>query len=207
MIKAVLFDLDGVLVDAREWHYIALNRALNLFGMEISRNDHLITFEGLPTLRKLELLSRDRGLPESLHAFINQLKQKYTIEEIYRQCQPSFPIEYAVSRLQAENYKLAVCSNSVRKSVEVMLERSMIIDFFDLLLSNEDVENPKPAPDMYIQCMKQLAISPEETLIIEDSAVGIEAAQQSGAHVLTVNDVSEVNYATIQKKIARLSGC
>ena len=137
----------------------------------------------------------------------NKLKQKYTIEEIYRQCQPSFPIEYAVSRLQAENYKLAVCSNSVRKSVEVMLERSMIIDFFDLLLSNEDVENPKPAPDMYIQCMKQLAISPEETLIIEDSAVGIEAAQQSGAHVLTVNDVSEVNYATIQKKIARLSGC
>ena len=69
MIKAVIFDMDGVLIDAREWHYEALNRALRLFGMEISRTDHLTTFDGLPTRRKLEMLSSTNGLPVELHGF------------------------------------------------------------------------------------------------------------------------------------------
>ncbi len=71
LIKAVLFDMDGVLIDAREWHYLALNRALQLFGKEISREDHLANFDGLPTRKKLERLSVDRGLPTELHEFIN----------------------------------------------------------------------------------------------------------------------------------------
>src|SRR2546422_8444783 len=55
MIKAVLFDMDGVLIDAKEWHYESLNRALDLFGMAIDRDAHLATFDGLPTRRKLEI--------------------------------------------------------------------------------------------------------------------------------------------------------
>ena len=53
-IKAVLFDMDGVLIDARDWHYEALNKALAIFGMEINRYDHLVTYDGLPTKKKLE---------------------------------------------------------------------------------------------------------------------------------------------------------
>lgn len=207
MIKAVIFDLDGVLVDAKDWHYEALNRALELFGMEISRSDHLMTFDGLPTRKKLEMLSRDRGLPTALHEFINQLKQQYTIEEIYKQCRPVFSIEYAVSHLQADGMKLAVCSNSIRKSVEVMLERSMILDFFDLLLSNEDVTNPKPSPEMYNLCVERLCIDPLEALIVEDNPVGIEAATRSGAHVFAVEEVSDVTYQAIKNKIRRIDGC
>ena len=59
-IKAVIFDMDGVLIDAKEWHYEALNKALDLFGMEISRYDHLVTYDGLPTLMKLQMLSLER---------------------------------------------------------------------------------------------------------------------------------------------------
>ena len=73
MIKAVVFDMDGVLIDAREWHYVALNRALALFGMEISRADHLTTFDGLPTRRKLEILSTTENLPRELHGFHDAL--------------------------------------------------------------------------------------------------------------------------------------
>ena len=61
-IKAVLFDMDGVLIDAKEWHYEALNRALALFGMPISRFEHLTTFDGLPTRKKLEMLSLELSL-------------------------------------------------------------------------------------------------------------------------------------------------
>ena len=55
-IKAIIFDMDGVLIEAKDWHYEALNRALSLFGMEISRYDHLVTYDGLPTTKKLEML-------------------------------------------------------------------------------------------------------------------------------------------------------
>ena len=74
-VEAVVFDVDGVLVDAREWHYEALNRALALLGFPISRFDHLSTYDGLSTRQKLELLSTERGLPRPLHPFVNELKQ------------------------------------------------------------------------------------------------------------------------------------
>ena len=73
MIKAIIFDMDGVLIDAKEWHYEALNRALSLFGLSISRYDHLTTYDGLPTKKKLEMLSLERDLPRELHSFINEM--------------------------------------------------------------------------------------------------------------------------------------
>jgi beta-phosphoglucomutase-like phosphatase (HAD superfamily) len=78
-VEAIVFDMDGVLIDAREWHYEALNRALGLFGFAISRSDHLSVYDGLPTKRKLQMLSIERGLPSALHEFLNDLKQQYTI--------------------------------------------------------------------------------------------------------------------------------
>src|SRR5471032_1181815 len=113
-IKAVVFDMDGVLIDAREWHYEALNRALNHFGFTISRYDHVVTFDGLPTRMKLEMLSREQTLPRSLHGFLNELKQLYTTEIVHARCKPVFQHEYALSHLKAAGYKLAVASNSVR---------------------------------------------------------------------------------------------
>jgi len=111
MIKAVLFDLDGVLVDAREWHYESLNRALKLFGFEITRYEHLTSLDGLPTRKKLEQLHVTKGLPIGLHELINQMKQKYTKEMIAGHCSPSFHIEYLLENLHREGFKLAVCTN------------------------------------------------------------------------------------------------
>ena len=70
--------MDGVLIDAKEWHYEALNKALALFGYQISRYEHLVTYDGLPTRKKLEMLSMEQGLPVQLHSFINEMKQLYT---------------------------------------------------------------------------------------------------------------------------------
>ncbi|WDT80250.1 MAG: HAD hydrolase-like protein [Candidatus Manganitrophus sp.] len=116
-IKAVIFDMDGVLIDARDWHYEALNKALNLFGMEISRYDHLVTYDGLPTKKKLEMLTIERGLPRRLHSFINDMKQQYTMELVHTRCKPTFNHQFALSRLRADGYRMAVCSNAIRKSI------------------------------------------------------------------------------------------
>ena len=96
-IKAVIFDMDGVLIDARDWHYEALNRALGLFGYQISRFEHLVTYDGLPTRTKLRMLSLERGLPEGLHSFIDEMKQSYTIETTFARCKPRFDHQYALS--------------------------------------------------------------------------------------------------------------
>lgn len=205
LIKAVLFDMDGVLIDAKEWHYEALNKALSLFGMEISRYDHLVTYDGLPTRKKLEMLTLERGLPVELHEFINQIKQQYTMDEVHQKCRPVFAHEYALSQLKRQGYRLAVCSNSIRKTVEVMLEKSMILEYFDTYLSNQDVSHSKPHPEIYLTCMQRLGVKPEETLILEDNEHGVKAALASGAHLLQVQTVHDVTYARITEQIALIN--
>lgn len=197
-IKAILFDMDGVLIEAKEWHYEALNRALKLFGMPISRFDHLTSFDGLPTLKKLELLSLERGLPKELHEFINEIKQKFTMEIVHSRCKPTFVHEYALSNLKSMGYKLAVCSNSVRNTVETMMQRSALADYLDFMVSNEDVSIGKPDPEMYVRAMAHFSLNPSECLIIEDNENGIKAARASGGHLLIVKEVVEVNLSNVQ---------
>lgn len=204
-IKAVLFDMDGVLIEAKEWHYEALNMALDLFGMPISRHDHLTTFDGLPTRKKLEMLSLDRGLPVQLHEFINEMKQQYTIEMIHTRCKPRFAQERALSALKAEGYKLAVCSNSVRNTVNLMMDRAGLASYLDIQISNEDVSKGKPDPEMYLKAMKHFGLSPDECLILEDNENGIKAARASGAHLLIVKEVSDTNLDAIRSRIEEIN--
>lgn len=203
-IEAVVFDMDGVLIDAKDWHYHALNRALEHFGYTISRADHLSTFDGLPTRTKLEMLSQERGLPRGLHDFINDLKQRYTIDQVYTDCHPIFVHEYALSNLKARGYKLGLASNSVRHSVELMMERSALASYLDVVLSNEDVEKPKPDPDMYLTATRMLGVDPKATLVVEDNPNGIKAAECAGCHVLVVQNVHDVQLDRILNAIDRI---
>lgn len=203
-IKAVLFDMDGVLIDAKDWHYEALNKALGLFGLEISRYDHLVTFDGLPTRDKLNMISSESNFPKGLHQFVNEIKQQYTMEVIYTACKPKFYHRYALSMLKSEGYELAVCSNSVRKSIEVMMEKAALKEYLSFFISNEDVTNGKPNPEMYTKAINTLGLSPSECLIIEDNENGLKAAYASGAYVLKVDKIEDVNYFNIKNKIAAI---
>ena len=205
MIKAVLFDMDGVLIEAKDWHYESLNRALAHFGMEISRHEHEMTFDGLPTKKKLEMLSLEKGLPRSLHEFINNLKQKYTMEIVHTLCRPRFLQEQALSELRRNGFKLAVCSNSIRATVELMMEKAALAPYLDLMLSNQDVPKAKPAPDIYFKAMERFGLPPEECLVVEDNENGIKAATASGAHVLVVEDVADTNISNIMARINEIN--
>ena len=202
-IKAVLFDMDGVLIEAKDWHYEALNKALGLFGMEISRYDHLVTYDGLPTKRKLDMLTMERGLAKELHPFVYEMKQLYTMEIVYTQCKPRFYHEYALSKLKSQNYKIAVCSNAIRNSVEVMMKKAALYDYLDFFISNQDVKKGKPDPEMYNTAIKRLDLQPEECMIIEDNEKGIQAARASKAFVMEVDTVDDANYQNIMDHIRR----
>ncbi|MEN9335778.1 MAG: hypothetical protein RLZZ500_765 [Bacteroidota bacterium] len=203
-IKAVLFDMDGVLIDAKDWHYEALNKALRLFGTEISRYDHLVTFDGLPTKKKLEMLSLEGGFPRKLHGFINDLKQVYTMEMVYAKCKPSFNHQYTLSKLKEEGYHIAVCSNSVRNTIEIMMQKANLTQYLDFFISNQDVTHGKPDPEIYQKAIQRLGLQPEECLIVEDNENGIKAAIASGAHLFKVETVDDVQFTAIMNRIKEI---
>lgn len=204
MIKAIIFDMDGVLIDAKDWHYDALNKALSLFGYNISRYDHLTKFDGLPTKDKLNMLSAEYSLPRELHSFINEMKQNYTMDIVHTLCKPTFGHQFALSRLKQDGYRLAVASNSIRNSVVNMMEKSCLARYLEFMLSNEDVINGKPDPEIYSAAIGRLGLTPADCVVVEDNENGVRAARSAGAHVLVVDNVNDVNYKNIKAFIHNL---
>ena len=196
--------MDGVLIDAKDWHYESLNKALGIFGQEISRYDHLITFDGLPTKKKLEMLSIEGGFPKGLHSFVNDLKQQYTMDIVFSKCKPVFQHQYALSKLKNAGYSLAVCSNSIRNTIEIMMDKSGLAPYLDFIISNQDVKQGKPDPEMYNNAIAKLGLDPRECLIVEDNENGIKAALASGANLLKVENPDDVHYYNIINRIKEL---
>ena len=206
-IKAILFDMDGVLVDAKEWHYHALNEALTAKGYEpISRQDHLTIFDGLPTAVKLSRHKSTAKLSKEEQAEINNLKQQLVIQLAEQFCTENPAHTQALRLLKEEGYKLAVCSNSIRDFVGKMMDKTRLNAYLSFFLSNQDVAAPKPSPEIYQTAINRLGLSPGECIICEDNQHGIAAARASGAHVFEVKSISDVCYQNLKKFIEYIDG-
>ncbi len=194
MIKLVIFDLDGVLVDACEWHRIALNKALQeVCNYEISLEQHYKEYNGIPTKIKLIKLNEKGLVHKQDFQLIEDLKQKYTIDLINNTAFIRQEKIDVLNLLNKKQIKTACYTNSIRQTAELMLYKTGILNLFDLILTNQDVNMPKPHPEGYIKIINQFKCLPNETLIIEDSPKGFEAAYLSGAKVFKVNNQEQVN--------------
>lgn len=204
MIKAIIFDLDGVLVDADKWHYNALNVALQHSEVEpISWQEHLTIYKGIPTRNKLEILTQRKGLPVELWPKVNESKQEITVDIVSKFC--SYDAEKVeMMKLLKRKYKVIVCSNAIKNTVQLMLEKSGVLPFVDFYLSNQDVAHPKPNPEIYFKAFEMARLSPEECVIVEDSDVGKKAATDSGGVLCSVNNPYEVNYYRILRTIMKV---
>jgi len=200
-IKLIIFDLDGVLVDAKNIHFDALNEALGSYA--ISWDEHLSTYDGLKTVQKLKMLSEQKGLPEDLHSNVWNEKQKLTVQKL-KELQPCEKLQDIMLKL-SQKYKIAVCSNSIRKTCLTVLSKLGIMEYMDLVISNEDVKNGKPHPEMYWKAISKMSYLPEETLIIEDSPYGLLAASRSKSHILRVKNTHDVTYENILKKLNEIN--
>jgi HAD superfamily hydrolase (TIGR01509 family) len=202
MTKLIIFDLDGVLVEAKEIHYKTLNKALAEVDKKymITEKEHLSTYDGLKTNQKLEMLTKNKGLDPIYYEQIWNRKQDLTIDAI-SELKPNAHLIVVFKRLRDMGYKLACCSNSIRRSVLVMLSKIGLIEYMDLIISNEDVKNSKPHPEMYWKAMSMMSVLPEECLIVEDSPHGLLAASRSRANVLRVDNPSDLTFEKIQNKL------
>tara|TARA_Y100000310_G_scaffold211584_1_gene212329 strand:- start:1381 stop:2739 length:1359 start_codon:yes stop_codon:yes gene_type:complete len=196
-IKLIIFDLDGVLVDAREIHYSSLNTALEEAGYPIiTREEHLSTFDGLGTHRKLELLE----MPERKRQYIWELKQQKTLE-IINDFEIDERLKEVLKKLSDEGYIIACATNSIRETAKLQLIRKGFLEHIDYLYTQTDVIHPKPHSEMYMRCMLRAEVDPVETLIIEDSHIGRKGALNSGGYLCGVKDSEDVTYEKIKDYI------
>lgn len=195
VIKAIAFDMDGVLIDAKDWHFEALNQALRMYGLQLSDEEHRVYFDGLPTREKLIILSQQGRLPEELHTSVRRLKQKFFFEIAERYCKPNRRHLEMLEQFKREGYRMGVCSNAVRPSVDMLLKKVEIDSYFEFYLSNEDVLKPKPNPEIYLKAIEIFELTPDEVMIVEDNENGLQSAWKTGAHISMVEGVDQVNYS------------
>lgn len=205
-IKLIIFDLDGVLMDTKDLHYHALNNAIQtVVGSQyvITLDEHLAVYDGLNTSKKLEMLTATKGLPKAAQKAIFDLKQQET-QKLVKQLPVNEKL-YADLEQLSTKYILNVASNSIRQTVKNALVKTQLIDHVEHFYSNEDVTKPKPHPEMYMLAMLKAKVSPEETLIIEDSYTGRLGASQTGAHVMGVNSMEDVTLENISSFIEQIN--
>ena len=205
MIKTIIFDLDGVLVEAKKLHYDCLNDALREEDPKfmIEWNEHLSLYDGLKTNQKLDLLHSNKGLPKESFSRVWDKKQKLTLESL-QNLLPSNQLIDCMKKLSNDGYKIVCCSNSIRKTILTVLSKLDIIQYFDLILSNEDVKNSKPHPEIYWKGISMMECLPEETLIVEDSPYGLLAASRSNSNIIRVKEPNDVTYSLIINKINKI---
>ena len=201
MVKAILYDLDGVLVDACEWHYKALNDALvDVCGFEITPPEHEKLFNGLTTKTKLTMLAMEGRITENQIEPISALKQHYTQVLLDQLNADSVKVDLH-TRTKELGIVSVCCTNSIRSSAFLMLSKTGQLPFLDFFLSNEDVRSPKPCGEVYVRAMIRLGLYPDEVLIVEDSATGIVSARSTGARVLEVANAAEVCWDRIKEHL------
>lgn len=202
MKKLIIFDLDGVLIDSKEIHFNALNLALCDIDKKyiITQEEQASIFEGLTTRSKLKILTQIKDFPEERHVELWRDKQAYTAKlflgaGIDKELITLFRI------IKSKNILIGVASNSIRETVDTCLLRLGIDKYVDLSLSNEDILNPKPSPEIYNKCMNRLECLNDNTVIIEDSEVGKLAATLSGAKLFPIESRSDLTFELIESVI------
>lgn len=206
VIKAVCFDLDGVLVDMCEGHKIALNKALReVSNTNIPNDRHYAEFNGLPTKVKLEKLAREGAIDYSDIQEIFDKKQRYTLECIENTIQPNISTIHLLESLRDEyQYSLVCVTNSIRRTASSMLKSAEIYQYFDFIISNEDAPKPKPAPDGYLLAVNRLRLDKNQVIAVEDSPHGITAAKNAGLHVWEVRNPSVVTLENFESYLETL---
>lgn len=179
MLKAVIFDMDGVMIDSEPVHQEANKRVMEELGLSFEES-YYAQFVGSTTDHMWDKMIRDFSLsqtPEQLMEMANRHVADINGEAGY----PEIPaVSQLIRKLSDENLKLAVASSSGKKRIQSVLDCMKLQTEFNEIVSGIEVENPKPAPDTFLKAAELLQVQPSECLVIEDSWNGMKAAKAAG---------------------------
>ena len=190
-------------MDSKKLHFDALDKALSLISEEyrISYQDHLTSYDGLSTNKKLKMLCETKDFPRDEIDNTWKAKQKITLKII-----DDFTVDKRIQnifkQLKLEGFTIACATNSIRETAKLQLIRKGFMEYIDFLYSNQDVNNPKPNAEIYMRCMIKAGVSPDETVIIEDSHIGRKGAIRSGGVLCAVENPDDLSYNKIKKTIS-----
>ena len=205
-IKAILFDLDGVLVDGAPWHRESMLRALHDFGWDVNENE-IVNLEGLTTIDKLAELSRRGrvGSRTGLHEKINELKQNYMLEIIENRCVRHTPTFNAVCYADLQ-LPCAVVTNCSKDAAHLMLEKSNLKQFMGAIITNEDVPDgkAKPHPLPYSTGAWRLGFQTKQCLAFDDTDKGIMSALEAGCKFHRIRQFGDLTRDIIHRKLKSL---
>ena len=179
MIRAFIFDLDGVITDTAEYHYRGWKRLADELGIAFTREDNE-ALRGIPRLASLRLILKGREYPEDEIQEMMERKNGYYLEFI-KDIAPRDVLPGArelLEEIRAAGLRSALGSAS--KNAREVVERLGIAELLDAISDGNSVEFQKPAPDLFLHAAAQLGLSPSECIVVEDAAAGIEAAQAGG---------------------------
>ncbi|MGI5347143.1 HAD family hydrolase [Streptomyces sp. CA-250714] len=182
---AVVFDLDGTLVDSEPHYYEAGRRLLAAHGVPgFSWEDHS-RFIGIGTRETLETLRREHGLTSSVDRLLAEKNRLYL--ELARSGTDVFPeMRKLVERLHAAGLPLAVASGSSRAAIDAVLGATSLDALLPLRVSAEEVPHGKPEPDIFLETARRLGVSPADCVVLEDAPPGAEAAHRAGMRCVAV---------------------
>lgn len=185
-ISAVLFDHDGTLVDSEPTHFQIWQKVLAPYGVALSEKQYKDYYAGVPTAANaVDMVSR--FAINEVPATLADAKNSATRTFLSRSAFSLMPgVKEVLSLLRSEGFRLAVVTGAGRNGVEATLRAHSLHDFFETVVSGDDVRQSKPAPDCYLLAIERLGLSPSECIAIEDTEHGVNAATSAGITCLAV---------------------
>lgn len=186
MIRLIISDFDGTLVDTFEANLRAYQKAFNRVGLYLAAEEYRRYFGYRFERFMMAMAISD----ENVRAKIRESK-KELYPQYFRFLKPNNSLIELITTFRSMGGKTAIASTARKENLMNAINYLCIADKFDLILSGIDVKQGKPSPEIYNKTMEKLGVSPEETLIFEDSDVGVQAAKASGAMCIVVNSDSK----------------
>lgn len=180
MIKALIFDMDGVLVDTEPYHEAFLTKVLKGLGIDVTGN-LFGELRGTDAKTFWSTVSKRYGLPEQTEGFIEETRQKYLeFLQVQYTLRPVDGVPEALKILKKKSIPMAVATSASKARASALLDILKIKKYFDAMICAQDVQKGKPAPDIFLTSALKINAHPNESAVIEDSTNGVEAAKAAG---------------------------
>ena len=221
MLRAVIFDFDGVITDSEILHLLAFNQILAQYGIEITTKDYYKDYLGLNDLDCFKLVMQEGQLKADCRGIENLVQQKNQVFEKLAKIEVRIfeGVHDFLQMLRQNDIPMAICSGAVLTEIELILEQARLGPFFAAIVSGDQVKNGKPNPEGFLLALQELnssvipaqaasrnPILPNQCIVIEDSHWGLEAGNAAGMHTVAITNTYEAEQLSMAEKIvARLS--
>lgn len=198
-MTAILFDLDGVLVDTKPIQFLTLKKALKQHcDLDVESCEELT--KDIRTVEKLRILALQGKIEEDDIPIIYELKRKFAEDE-FRKFTKDLEKIKLLHFLRTYDIRFGIVTNANKQSSEILLRQLGLLDYVEVLITNNDVINAKPHPEPYIRAMIQLGGEYEDYTIFEDSAIGLAAAVATGVRVIPVRNPEQLTIDFIKEQV------